>query len=534
MPSVPTKRLAAAILSTDATFTLNNYLSWKGVQDGTTVLVAADFPSTTAYGCFRNTANTQIEFFTWDPSTVAGPITILARGLDYRGGTTDGAATAAKYTWPANSTLVELGAAFPANLEKYMDRVSDETVAGIKTFSSSPVVPTGGTGTQAANATDIANAVTGASGTATNLVNGTTKLSVAAASAPSPIAVGDNDPRVPTQGENDGLAATTTPATTNLFITQKDLQKHVETYATSGGSANAYTLTTSPAVAAYAAGMEFEFKANFTNTGQATLNVSGLGAKTLMKWDGATQLVPGDIISSQVVKVKYDGTNMQIISPVANIGPSADPISGAGYYATTVIRVSSSIGFTATGSETQNANATRISTTTNSGFDGILNGTAASATANIQYADGIDVKLSYVFTPSVLSAGATPAGAGKKWYVHGLANGANAQSIGDITAVGTRVCFTHYNGRVYATTGTNAAITTTDTGADPGVVKKHYAIDFTPTSCKFYINGALVATHTTNIPTSADDIHLVFAGYDGSAGTVALRVSPVTLAETLS
>ena len=49
------------------------------------------------------------------------------------------------------------------------------------------------------------------------------KLSVAPASPTNPIAVGDNDPRVPTQGENDAMAGTYgTPSSTNKFVTETD------------------------------------------------------------------------------------------------------------------------------------------------------------------------------------------------------------------------------------------------------------------------------------------------------------------------
>lgn len=99
----------------------------------------------------------------------------------------------------------------------------DETINGVWTFVQSPIVPTGGTGTQAANNQDIANAIIGASGTATNTTFGTVKLSVAAVSTPNPISVGDNDPRVPTQGENDALVGTSgTPSSSNPYVTNAD------------------------------------------------------------------------------------------------------------------------------------------------------------------------------------------------------------------------------------------------------------------------------------------------------------------------
>lgn len=58
---------------------------------------------------------------------------------------------------------------------------------------------------------------------ATTSVKGRVKLSTAPASATEPIAVGDNDTRVPSQGENDALAGGGdfgTPSSTNKYLTQ--------------------------------------------------------------------------------------------------------------------------------------------------------------------------------------------------------------------------------------------------------------------------------------------------------------------------
>ncbi|MFA6125445.1 hypothetical protein [Sphingomonas sp.] len=78
---------------------------------------------------------------------------------------------------------------------------------------------------------------------------------------------------------------------------------------TSGGSANAQTITLSPVPAAYAAGQTFRFIAGFANTSSITLNVNGLGAKTLKLSSGAVNLRVGDIIAGGVYQVTYDGTN---------------------------------------------------------------------------------------------------------------------------------------------------------------------------------------------------------------------------------
>lgn len=103
-----------------------------------------------------------------------------------------------------------------------------------------------------------------------------------------------------------------------------DFQNGTPIYATGAGTANAQTLTLSPAITAYAAGQGFRFKAGATNTGAATLNVNGKGAKSIKKGNGTVALVAGDITSGQIIHVAYDGTNFQMIAdrklpaPVAN------------------------------------------------------------------------------------------------------------------------------------------------------------------------------------------------------------------------
>ncbi len=81
---------------------------------------------------------------------------------------------------------------------------------------------------------------------------------------------------------------------------------------TTTGSANAYVLTTGLSLAAYVAGQSFDIKANFTNSGAATINVDGLGAKSITK-NGTTALASGDITSGNIYRISYDGTQFQII-----------------------------------------------------------------------------------------------------------------------------------------------------------------------------------------------------------------------------
>ncbi len=89
-------------------------------------------------------------------------------------------------------------------------------------------------------------------------------------------------------------------------------------YAADAVGTDSYAITISPAITAYAAGQVFTFKAGTANTGACTLNVSGLGAKTIKK-DVSTDLSTGDILANQDVVVVYDGTNMQMVSALSGL-----------------------------------------------------------------------------------------------------------------------------------------------------------------------------------------------------------------------
>jgi hypothetical protein len=97
-------------------------------------------------------------------------------------------------------------------------------------------------------------------------------------------------------------------------------------YAADSGAANAYVVALSPALSAYAAGVLVQFKAANANTTVSTVNVNGLGVKTIKKLGGATDLVSGDIAAGMIVELEYDGTNFVMLNPVANapLSPTGD------------------------------------------------------------------------------------------------------------------------------------------------------------------------------------------------------------------
>ena len=98
---------------------------------------------------------------------------------------------------------------------------------------------------------------------------------------------------------------------------------------TVGGTADAITLTPSPAITAYAAGQLFAFIASGANTGATTVNVSGLGAKSVTK-AGTTALAANNILANALVEIRYDGTRFQLLTVKAT---NAD-VSGLGTAAT--------------------------------------------------------------------------------------------------------------------------------------------------------------------------------------------------------
>jgi hypothetical protein len=83
-------------------------------------------------------------------------------------------------------------------------------------------------------------------------------------------------------------------------------------YYAAGGTANAITVTASPAATAYAAGQGFVILAGATNTGAVTLNVNALGTKAIQLC--GTALKGGEIISGSLFMVYYDGTQFELMT----------------------------------------------------------------------------------------------------------------------------------------------------------------------------------------------------------------------------
>lgn len=118
--------------------------------------------------------------------------------------------------------------------------------------------------------------------------------------------------------EAEAKAGTATGSTgASLLVTPAILtdviQDNTMLFAADAQANDTYVITLVPAIDAYVTGQRFTFTAKTLNTGAATLNVNGKGAKPIIKGD-ATALVTGDILAGQVVEVVYDGTSMVMTS----------------------------------------------------------------------------------------------------------------------------------------------------------------------------------------------------------------------------
>lgn len=105
------------------------------------------------------------------------------------------------------------------------------------------------------------------------------------------------------------------------------------TYTASG--TDTYSITPAPAVTSYTTGQAWMVLFTNANTGAATLNVSGLGAKDICKATSSA-VVSGDITAGMMAKCVYDGTRFQIQrvgAQITTLGLTAGVAQTAGFTA---------------------------------------------------------------------------------------------------------------------------------------------------------------------------------------------------------
>lgn len=85
-----------------------------------------------------------------------------------------------------------------------------------------------------------------------------------------------------------------------------------------GGTADALTLDLTPNITAYAAGQMFLFKASADNTSvDVTVNIDGVGAINVRKYDGATKPAVGEIRNGGMYLGMCDGTSLNLYGAIS-------------------------------------------------------------------------------------------------------------------------------------------------------------------------------------------------------------------------
>jgi len=347
----------------------------------------------------------------------------------------------------------------PEFYDTFLNKGNDETIAGIHTFSTSPVVPTGGTGTQAANHDDIAAAVTGASGTATNTTFGTVKLSVAAASGPTPIAVGDNDARVPTTGQTALLAAiTASSAELNIL---------------DGYTGTTADLNEMSAIvqATDVTGAELETLTSGSTSNADTKHTHSPIAQGEALFTGGSINIPTILADAQLI---YSGTNSGG-ARLWKFPSTVQLISGT--------TASNFACFRTDGVDTIAATA---------GEDGLF-GYASAGTAAVTLGTSWTSIMKFRF-------GVVPATTDT--FFIGFAEDADTLDATGTSPTTSRHCGYQYNGTNWRiTNGSNTTQTSTNVATPATGWHELKMVRVTGTSIAFYLDGSLLGTHTTNLPT---------------------------------
>lgn len=99
-------------------------------------------------------------------------------------------------------------------------------------------------------------------------------------------------------------------------------------YALATGAANTYAVSLSPVPGAYIEGMAVSVNINVENTGASTININGLGAKTIKKANG-NDVSAGNLKAGSIYTLRYNGANFILQgSDAAGNATPADVLSG--------------------------------------------------------------------------------------------------------------------------------------------------------------------------------------------------------------
>jgi hypothetical protein len=166
-------------------------------------------------------------------------------------------------------------------------------------------------------------------------------------------------------------------------------------YAAGGGTANAQTVTLSPAATSLVAGLTVRWLPTAANTTAATLAVSGLTAKSITKC-GTTALAANDLTTAAVAIATYDGTQYQLLNPQAAGCGAGGGTSGAW------TNITNSLTCASTGGTVSNSSGGYCATTNTASSVVALSGIGAHNRMQIQFYGGAQAGTNQPSAPYLL------------------------------------------------------------------------------------------------------------------------------------
>ena len=293
---------------------------------------------------------------------------------------------------------------------------------------------------------------------------------------------------------------------------------------TTGGGTTAYTATV-PNLTALYDGFAITVKMNATNTGSSTLNVNWLGAKTLKKpW--VTNMAANDLLINSVYTFVYDLSqdfffisNIDTANNIGDFNTQYDVI----WYPSGAVTVYNAAGISNTSGSGTIGNILLFDVSSDAYIYSNIAGKPNTANIFLQW-DDIDV-IEIEFQASFISPWAW------RYFSVWLADTSATTWWTDITSLQRRVFLQAGNNTATTvfvrtadgtTTSASSAITATYTN------RNTYKMTFNKgTNVLTYLNGTLVDTKTTNLPTGTNDVS-IGVGLD-SWFAEGMYLSPITI-----
>lgn len=363
------------------------------------------------------------------------------------------------------------------------------------------------------------------------------------------------------------VSAGDTATATQYNNLRKDALQNAGDYEDTGGAANAYTLAIDGAIAALSAGLVIRFKASFSSSGATTMNVNGLGA-VAMKKNISQDTGTNDILSGGSYEITHDGTNFQLTAGHRAIGNQYLGAKGS------IVQASAALtpAELAIGTEGQTPTvsvggdlAYEHAKTPGSRFGANYNfqlscqhftAISAAITSTFHYAlvNSADTTNGFRETLIALVPAPLMTTITQLEFETGFYFDDGGADVDGRLGVGTQTSFVvAYNSTaqnfvgvsfdgstntLYATTCSGGAVTNTSIATGVAVqTSMRIRVVYTTTSVKFYLNGTLVATHTTNIPALAGSSYFglgtveVSATASGHGGEMMLPVLSIKASE---